>query len=279
MKNRHFITLLMTVALLSLACQALAATRTEITWLGHSAYKIVTPTGKVLFIDPWVNNPANQKGGETLAAIDRADLILLTHGHNDHIGNSLEIAKKTGAQLVATFDLGKAMVQYGGYPEKQFGYGTTGHFGGQIKLLDGAVTVGFVPALHSSTVEAVEGSSLAKNLVFAGAPGGFVIKVADGPAIYHPGDTDLFSDMALVREFGKIDIFLVCIGDKFTMGPERAARAVKLVQPQLAIPMHYGTFPVLTGTPEQFAKALKADNSKAKLKVLQVGETLAWPIK
>lgn len=254
------------------------AAATELTWFGHAAFRIVTPSGKVLFIDPWLTNPLNPKGSELLAMCDKADLLLLTHGHNDHIGNSVALAKQTGARLVATFDLGRAMVQAGGFPEKQFGMETTGHFGGQISLLDGEVTVAFVPALHSSGVEGVEGSPAPKSLAFAGSPGGFVIAVKGGPTIYHTGDTDLFSDMALVNDFGKIDIMLVCIGDKFTMGPQRAAKATGLVAPQLVVPMHYGTFPALTGTPEQFAAALKKSGYKGGYKVLNVGVPLQWPL-
>jgi L-ascorbate metabolism protein UlaG (beta-lactamase superfamily) len=108
-----------------------------------------------------------------------------------------------------------------------------------------------------------------------GAPGGFVITIRGGPTIYHTGDTDLFSDMALLSRFHKIDVMLVCIGDHFTMGPARAAEAVKLVKPRTAIPMHYGTFPVLTGTPEAFERELKQRKVKAELRVMKVGETIA----
>jgi L-ascorbate metabolism protein UlaG (beta-lactamase superfamily) len=101
-----------------------------------------------------------------------------------------------------------------------------------------------------------------------------VIAIHDGPTIYHTGDTDLFSDMALVSRFHKIDAMLVCIGDHFTMGPARAAEAVKLVHPREVIPMHYGTFPALTGTPEAFERELKTRKSKAQLRVMKIGQTL-----
>jgi L-ascorbate metabolism protein UlaG (beta-lactamase superfamily) len=102
-----------------------------------------------------------------------------------------------------------------------------------------------------------------------------VISIRGGPTIYHTGDTDLFSDMALLPRFHDIDAMLVCIGDHFTMGPARAAEAVKLVGPRTAIPMHYGTFPILTGTPEAFDRELKKRNAKTHLRVMKIGETIS----
>lgn len=251
----------------------------SLTWLGQSAFKVVTPSGKVLYIDPWIANPVNPKGKELLDGIDKADLILITHGHADHVGNASAIARKTGARLVATFDLGKALVQYAGFPEKQFDMSTGGSLGGKITLLDGDVSVAFIPALHGSTLVAAEGSPMAGNLVHAGIASGFLVTIKDGPTVYHTGDTDLFSDMALVKNFAPVDVMLLCIGDKFTMGPAGAARAVVLVKPKVAIPMHYGTFPALTGKPEDFIREVKAQGDAASgttIKVLSVGETYAW---
>jgi L-ascorbate metabolism protein UlaG (beta-lactamase superfamily) len=244
---------------------------THLTWYGQSAFKITTAAGKLLLIDPWLTNPVFARGKEELAALDHVDLILLTHGHSDHVGNTIEIGKRTGAILVSNFDLSAAMVSVLGYPEAQAPNETTGHLGGELSLLDGEVTVTFVPAWHGSSIQKEENAPP----VYAGSPTGLLIALRDGPTIYHTGDTDLFSDMALVSRFNKIDIMLVCIGDHFTMGPARAAEATKLVAPKTVIPMHYGTFPVLTGMPEAFKRELKKRKLKSKLRVMKIGETIA----
>ena len=240
---------------------------TELLWYGQSAYKLTTPSGKVLLIDPWITNPLNPNGDEDLANLDQVNLILVTHGHGDHVGNAIEIAQATQAKLVSTADLGRALIA-AGYPEELYEPNTRGNFGGEISLLDDEVKVAFIPAVHSSAI-GTDGNPAA----YAGNPGGFFISVTDGPAIYHTGDTDLFSDIALVSQFRDVDVMLTCIGDQYTMGPERAAEAAKLVNPKMVIPMHYGLFP-LTGTPEAFESALDDLGLDTQLKVMEPGETL-----
>lgn len=247
------------------------ASQTQVTWFGQSAFKIVTPAGNVLLIDPWLQNPKNPNGKEDLANLKRVDLIFLTHGHSDHVGESVDIAKKTGAKLVANLDLATAMVTVLGFPEKQAEMDTTPHFGGDVKLLAGDVTATLVPAVHGSGL----GKEDESRPVYAGEAGGVVIAVKNGPTFYHTGDSDLFSDMALISRYNKIDIMLCCIGDHFTMGPKRAADAVKLVDPRTVIPMHYGTFPVLTGTPEEFDRELKKRDLKTDVRVMKVGEAIS----
>ena len=249
----------------------LSSMETQLTWYGHAAFKIKTGAGKTLLMDPWIENPAFKGGKDELAGLEHVDLIFLTHGHADHVGNTVEIGKRTGANLVSNFDLSAAIVSALGYPENQAGNETSGHLGGELSLLDGEARVQFVPAWHGSSIHNEQNAPP----IYAGNPTGLIITLRDGPTIYHTGDTDLFSDMGLVKRFHKVDVMLVCIGDHFTMGPARAAEAVKLVAPRTVIPMHYGTFPLLTGTPEVFERELKKRKVETRLRVMHAGETIA----
>src|SRR6267378_8271600 len=244
---------------------------TQLTWYGQSAFKIITTSGKVLLVDPWLSNPVFENAKREIAALKHVGLILITNGHYAHVVDAVEIGQKAGAKLVATFDLADAIVTHLGYPAEQAQADTVGHFGGELTLLDGEVKVTFVRAHHGSGVSAHDRAGLRHG----GSPGGYINTIRSGPTIYHTGDTDLFSDMAFVSRFQKIDVMLVCIGDHFTMGPARAAEAVNLVEPRKVIPMHFGTFPLLTGTPEAFERELKTRNTKAQLRVMKVGETIA----
>lgn len=275
MKKQTVVLIALAVLVLSSLTEAFAGS-TDITWYGHSAFKVTTPSGKVLLIDPWLSNPANPRGKELLASLDKADQILLTHAHGDHIGNTVEIAKKTGAKLVASNDLMKAMVRYADFPATQADFAGTGNFGGTVTLLGGEVKITFVHALHSSALEYDDKSGLPKSLAYAGNPGGFIIAISGGPAIYHTGDTDLFGEMKLIGDLSKVDVMMACIGDKFTMGPDRAAVAVEMVNPKMVIPMHFGTFAALTGTPELFEQAMRKRNLKTVFKRMQVNETFSW---
>src|SRR6266480_173136 len=158
---------------------------------GHSSFKILTPAGNVLLVDPWITNPSFDKGEEQLAALKRVDLILLTHGHGDHVGNAVEIGKRTGAKLVSTYDLAEAMKLALGYPAELADNDTIGAFGGHLSLLDGDATVCFVPAWHGSGVLKDEMSPP----IYAGNPSGLVVTIHNGPTIYHTGDTAFFSDI------------------------------------------------------------------------------------
>ena len=243
---------------------------TQLTWYGQSAFKIVTPTGKILLIDPWITNPKNENAKDDLAKLDKVDLIFVTHGHGDHVGDAVEIGRRTRAKLVANYDVGDAVVKFLGYPPDLAEMDTIGGIGGELSLLDGEVKVLFVRAHHGSGVTVDEKSGPR----YGGSPGGFVIAIRNGPTIYHTGDTDVFGDMSLISQFQKINVMLTCIGDHFTMGPVRAAHAVKLVNPDMVVPMHFATFPVLTGTPKAFATALKEQGAKSEMREMKIGETI-----
>src|SRR5207247_9603242 len=144
---------------------------TQLTWYGQSAFRIVTPAGKVLLIDPWLTNPVNDRGKDEIAALAHVDLILVTHGHSDHVGNAVEIGKKTRAKLVATFDLSTAIVSALGYPSELADVETTGHMGGTLDLLGGEIAVTFVPAWHGSGVSKDETAPS----IYAVNPTGLVI--------------------------------------------------------------------------------------------------------
>ena len=247
------------------------ATKSQLTWYGQAAFRLVTPSGKVILIDPWITNPLNPNGKQDLADLKKVDLILISHGHSDHVGDAVEIAKRTKAKLVTSFDQAQAYTRYLGFPSEQVGVDSAGNVGGTLVFFDGEVKITLVNAIHGSTLTAKEkGGDMPYP---AGNPIGFVIAVRNGPTLYHTGDTDEFTDMQLLKPM-RITLMLACIGDHFTMGPERAADAVSLVQPEKVAPMHYGTFPVLSGTPAQFAAALKAKGLLGKYQPLGLHETL-----
>jgi L-ascorbate metabolism protein UlaG (beta-lactamase superfamily) len=250
---------------------AAGTTKTRLTWYGHSAFRLVTPAGHVVLIDPWITNPTNPRGKEDLADLKNVDLILISHGHADHLGDTLDILRRTNAQVVTSFDQAQAYLRHLGFPADRMGYESVGNVGGTLSFFDGELRVTLVNAVHGSSLSYKE--KLEVRVEPAGNPVGFVVAVRGGPTVYHTGDTDVFSDMQLLRRM-KITLMLACIGDHFVMGPERAADAVALVQPAKVAAMHYGTVRFLPGTPAQFASALTARHLGSRYQPLQIGETL-----
>lgn len=270
-------------ALLALAMLALTATaaqaETKIHWYGHSAFRIETPSGGVILIDPWLTAPSNPDK-DSVAKLGRVDYILITHGHVDHVGNAVDIAKKTGAVLVATYGMHFNMKSVLGYPEKQANPSATGgNVGGTFDLPKAGAKVTVVNAVHASefTTPMIPAPAPGQPAAIAsGNPVGYVLQIDGGPTIYHTGDTDVHTDMKLIPEFYKIDLMLACVGGHFTMDPVRAAQAVEWVNPKQVVPMHYGTYPILAGTPAQFKAALDKRGLGARMIEMKPGEDRAF---
>jgi L-ascorbate metabolism protein UlaG (beta-lactamase superfamily) len=208
----------------------------SITWLGHSAFSLLTPGGKTVLFDPWyTGNPSFPAGREPKAA----DLILLSHGHSDHSTDAAATAKATGATVVGIYEitswLGSKGVQR---VEPMNKGGTIATHGLRVTMTD---------ARHSSSLD---------DLTYLGEPAGFVVKLENGQTIYYAGDTCLFGDMKIIAELYRPDIAFLPIGDRFTMGPDTAAIAAKWLGVKQVVPMHWGTFPLLTGTPAQLKEHL-----------------------
>ncbi len=212
----------------------------SITWLGHATFLLQSPGGRKIVFDPWITG--NPKSPESAKKIGALDLILITHGHGDHTTDAVPLARSSGAQVVAPYELS---VWLGSKGLK----GVTGmNPGGTLNALGLSITM--VPAVHSSSVEE-DGK-----IIYLGVATGYVVKFEDGTTIYFAGNTDEFGDMRLIAEMYKPTIAFLPIGDNFTMGPVQAAKACELLGVKQVVPMHYGTFPALSGTPDALRKLL-----------------------
>ncbi len=210
----------------------------EVSYHGHSIVKIKT-NHHVILIDPFITG---NELSDVVVAKENPDVILLTHGHNDHVGDTVELAKKSGALVVAPNELAVWL----GWQ----GLNTHGmNIGGAYEFEFG--TVKYTKAFHSSSYTTDD-----HQLIYTGMPAG-ILFMAEGKTIYHAGDTSLFGDMELIGKRNAIDIAFLPIGDNFTMGPADAAYAVELLSPKLTVPVHYNTFPPIVQDPEEFKKLVK----------------------
>jgi L-ascorbate metabolism protein UlaG (beta-lactamase superfamily) len=226
----------------------------KITWLGHATFRVETPGGKIILIDPWVmGNPACPT---TERNVKKVDVMLCTHGHFDHIGDAVEIAKKHNPKVVGIPELcgwlGKKGVKQTAEMNK----------GGTQTVEDIKVTM--VHADHSCGIK--DGDEL----VYGGEACGYVVEFANGVKIYHAGDTNVFGDMKIIRELYAPEIAMIPIGDHYTMGPREAAYACNLLKPKTVIPMHFGTFPPLVGRPSDLKKLV----SDVEIREMKPGETI-----
>ena len=210
---------------------------TRITWLGHATVLVETAKGTKILIDPFIAHNPKYPKDFTLPA--KIHYILLTHGHGDHISDAVPVASEHDATVVAIYELAAYVAGKG--VARTIGM----NLGGTVQLDDVAATM--VEAKHSSGAEDESGTH------YVGVAAGYVLTIADGPVLYHAGDTAVFGDMKLIRELYKPEVAMLPIGGHFTMGPKEAALATRFLEPQLVLPLHFGTFPPLTGTPEELA--------------------------
>lgn len=219
----------------------------KLTWFGHSAFRIDHADVRIL-IDPFLSGNPSWDGGWESAA-EGATHVLLTHGHDDHVGDSLDILKATGAMLVANFEICMYLVGQGADETRI----NPGNHGGTVDC--GGFTTAFVNAVHSSSTQTGDGRNL-----YLGNPAGLVVAFEDAPTVYHMGDTDIFHDMGLIDELHRPQIGIVPIGDRFTMGGSTAALACRRYFGfDKVIPCHYGTFPIIDQTPDRFLDAMEGD--------------------
>ena len=239
--------------------------KAKIQYVGHATALVTTEAGRRILIDPWLEgNPSCPK---ELLHPAPLDAICLTHGHSDHAGSALQLAKDTGAIVYGIYDLLLLLVQDGLDPSKI----QPMNKGGCVALAaDDKVRIHLTHALHSSSYQTADGT-----VHYAGEACGVVIELESGRAVYHTGDTALFSDMQLIAGQFKLDVALLPIGDRFTMGPRDAIRAAKLLNPRVVVPVHYGTFPLLSGSVDEFSTL--AQNSKVECILLRPGAEYELP--
>jgi L-ascorbate metabolism protein UlaG (beta-lactamase superfamily) len=209
---------------------------TPLTWLGHASFRLDTPGGKRIYVDPWLGNP---KCPDSEKEPERIDVIAITHGHGDHVGETVELSKKFEPEIVAMVELHAWLGQQGA----QVGDGMGPNKGGTVEA--GGARFTLVNAFHSSASD--DGDYL-------GEAAGIVVRVKDGPSIYFAGDTCVFGDMALIARLYEPSVAVLPIGGHFTMDPAEAAVALELLGNPRCVPCHWGTFGLLAGTPDELRR-------------------------
>lgn len=228
--------------------------KTQAYWLGHSAVKLISPNGTVIYIDPFLSQ--NPSTPEELKEVEKADFILLTHGHEDHVGDTIDIAKKTGAKVVGIVELMGLLGKEGLADDQSVAFNK----GGSVHFDDFSVTM--VSANHSSSFKGQ----------YAGDPAGLIVSFEDDICVYHMGDTNIFADLELYGELYDPHLVFAPIGDHFTMGPEEAAYAVEMIDPLYAVPIHYNTWPPIEADPAVFKDLLEEFDIEARIP--KIGENI-----
>jgi L-ascorbate metabolism protein UlaG (beta-lactamase superfamily) len=229
----------------------------QITWLGHGTFQFQLPSGQVILMDAWTDgNPAYPKGYK----IPRVDTMCISHGHFDHIHDALPIAERFSPEVIAIFETASWLESKGVKKTRPM------NKGGSQK--SGDVTITMTHAVHSCGI-LDEGK-----IIYGGEAAGYVLRFDDGRSLYFAGDTNVFSDMELIRELYQPELAFLPIGDLFTMSPKEAALACRMLKARRVIPMHFGTFPPLTGRPAQLRELTKGLGTE--ICELEPGKTIEW---